>query len=222
MRRVIAAAALAVLLLPTTATVALAECTDWPIGATERLHIRYAFTATVAASWRDPERSDDGPEFDWRTELDVERTYRGRVPGRIVANGWYFGCHSLRGDRLQTGDRIFVASTAFRPHADGLDPFTVIDGQVIVWKRSGNIWRFFEDGLDYGSDKEFYPRAARTATTTADILALISGRSAPDTSTMSAPGRGDVRAVIPVLALAFIAGFFLGLKRLRAPARWHQ
>jgi hypothetical protein len=215
-RSLVTAVALAALLLIAAPAVVLAECMDWPIGVSEDMHARYAFTATVTEAWSDSDHSDDGPEFDWRTELTVTRTYRGHLRDRIVSNGWYFGCHFLHGDRLRAGDRLFVASSAFRPRADGLDPFTVLDGQVVVWKRSGDHWKFFEDGLDYGSDKAYYPTAARTARTTADILQVISGESVPDTSTVSVPHPGSEAPISQVLITTFVAGLLLGVVRTRS------
>ena len=91
------------------------------------------------------------------------------------------------------------------------DPFS---GDLVAWKRTGDGWVLYADALDYGDDKKFYPKAARTATTTAEILRLVSAGSAPDTSTLSRPEERGELALTPALALAFIAGLVLGLKRV--------
>jgi hypothetical protein len=210
-RRVPAAVVLAALLLTTAAPSAVAECMDWPIGTTERLDVAYAFSAMVMEASRDVDPpKPDNADFDWHVELAIDRSYRGDVPERLVYNGWDVGCHELRGDGLRTGDRIFVATERLDiSHLPG-DPF---DGDVVVWKRTGDGWALHADALRYRSDEEFYPKAARTATTTAEILRLVSAASVPDTSTLSAPAERGVGAVIPALALAVMAGFVLALHR---------
>lgn len=214
-RRLSAAVALAALLLTTATPIALAECMGWPIRATERLDVGYAFTATVAEASADVDPpKPDNADFDWHVELAVERTYRGHVPDRLVFNGWDVGCHFLRGDRLRTGDRIFVATERLDLNWLPTDP---LSGDVVVWKRTGDGWVLYADALDYGSDEVFYPKAARSATTIAEMLQLVSASSVPDTSTLPADQRRGANTPIPALALAFMAGLLVALKRVSRP-----
>jgi hypothetical protein len=65
-------------------------------------------------------------------------------------------------------------------------------------------------GVSKTEDLEFYPRAARTASTTADVLRLINGAAMPDTST--APlDQPPTPTPAPVLALVFAASLGLML-----------
>jgi hypothetical protein len=69
------------------------------------------------------------------------------------------------------------------PRASGADPFASYDAKVVAWERVAARWRFYEDVLDSGSDRQFYPSAARRATTTSEILALLDSGFVPDTAT---------------------------------------
>jgi hypothetical protein len=213
--RLLAAFFLAIVVLPATAQVALAECMSYPIRATDQLDVGYAFTATVTESSADvdPPKPENAP-FAWHVELDIERVYRGRLADRLVFNGWQAGCHRLRGNALRTGDRIFVVSNVFRPDPARVDPFWTMDAEVVVWKASNNGWTFYGDVLEYGSDLEFYPPEARSATTTGDILALVADAPIPDTSTAAIQGR-DSPWRLALLACTFVITLASVLRRLR-------
>jgi hypothetical protein len=201
------------------APAAVAECMDWPPRANERLDVAYAFMATVveASNTIDPDNPDSA-DFNWHVELRVDRLYRGRLPKRISYSGWAVGCHELRGDRLSTGDRVFIVSNVFRdePRPPGADPFAGIDAGVIAWKRVEGRWRFYEEALDSGSDGQFYSAAARRATTTAEILRLVSVAFLPDTASELIPQRDSTPWRTPVLALAFLLGLVVVRRRLMA------
>jgi hypothetical protein len=203
-RRLLVALALAAGLLTVPSASVFAECTNPPIGATDHLDVAHASSATVteASTAVDPTLPGLAP-FDWHVELGVERIYRGHAPHRLAYNGWQVGCHLLRGDKLQAGDQIFVATQTLRVAQDGRDPFAT--GDVLVWKRTGDRWAFYSDALAYGFDERFYPAAARDATTTRQILRLVMAGSVPDTSAVPSGQRGDARVALSVLA------FFLGL-----------
>jgi hypothetical protein len=159
---------------------------DWPPRADERIEITHAFTATVieASNTVDPAHPDSA-EFDWHIDLRVERVYRGEVPDRLIYNGWSVGCHELLGHRLHAGDRLFIASNVFvaQPTPPGADPFSWLGANVFAWRRVDGRWSFYEDALDYGSDRHFYAAAARRATTTGEILRLADLGFLPDTAT---------------------------------------
>jgi hypothetical protein len=186
LRRTVLALAIALAIPTVFAPAALAECMDSPPRADERVEISHAFTATVieASNTIDPAHPDSA-EFNWHVELRVERVYRGEIPRRLAYNGWSVGCHELQGDRLHTGDRLFIASNVFvaEPSPPGADPFAWIGAHVLAWRRTEGGWRFYEDALDYGFDRAFYPAAARRATTTAEILRLTGIGFVPDTAT---------------------------------------
>lgn len=213
-RRLAGAAVFAGLILVTVPPTVSAECFGFPVRAGERLDAGYAFTATVtdASANVDPPKPDNAA-FDWHVELEVEQRYRGDVPDQLVYNGWDVGCHELVGNHLQTGDRIFILSQDLHLDWNPGDPF---DGDVVVWKWTGDGWAFYSKVMDYGSDRQFYPAAVRRATTTAAILKLVA-EAAPNTDAAqvgiaTGPER-DAPAGLTILALAFTAGFVLAWRR---------
>lgn len=214
-RRSLVALAVACLLLATLVPIASAECTGWPIRATERLDVGYAFAATVTEVSGDVDPTPDMSDFDWHVELAIDRTYLGKVPDSIVYNGWDVGCHDLRGDHLQIGDRILVATEHLNLDYLPGDPF---EGDLIAWRAADDGWLFYADALLYASDPAFYPKAARTATTTADVLRLLTAAGMPDTSTLSPPDdpHQDHGATI---ALLFLVGFILSMTALPIRSR---
>ena len=66
----------------------------------------------------------------------------------------------------------------------------------------------------YGADTQYYPEAARAATTTADILGVVGGASVPDTSTVSELAN-KVGPAPDVLTITFLVGLLLGAIRVR-------
>lgn len=189
------------------APTASAECMSWPIGSSERPDIGYAFIATVTESSADVDPAPNMADYDWHIEMTVERTYRGDVPETFTYNGWDVGCHFLRGDHLRTGDRLFIATERIAQWGVPSDPF---DGDVLVWIRDDGRWKLHTKALDYGTDLAFYPRAARVARTTADIVAIVSSARLPDTATVI-KAAGDDRpppASWPTLVAAFLGAAF--------------
>ena len=190
----------AVLIPALTPSPVRAECPDTAPRADERLDITHVFTATVteASTMVDPSRPESA-DFDWHLELRVDHVYLGEIPERLAYNGWAVGCHELYGDRLRDGDRIFVATTVFvaTPAPPGADPFASTGARVLAWNWTAGRWSFYEDALDYGSDRDFYPVAAREARTTADILRVLAAGGMPETSTAatSSSGAGTATAV---------------------------
>jgi hypothetical protein len=211
-RQLLAAMVLAAVTTIGLTSTASAECLDYPIAAGDHLDVGYAFVATVteASDAVDPPQADSAP-YDWHVELAVERTYRGYVPDQLTFNGWDVGCHNLRGEHLRAGDRIFIATERLELRSSRVDPFW---GDVVAWKDAGGGWAFYTSALDHAYDKAFYPRAARSATTTADILALIRSDPAPDTSTEVSAGERSTPMPPSVLGLPFVVGLFLGWRRL--------
>lgn len=214
-RRSLVALALACLTLATVVPTTSGECSGWPIRAAERLDVGYAFAATVTEVSDDVDPTPDMANFDWHVELAIDRTYLGQVPDSIAWNGWDNGCHELRGGLLQTGDKILVATEDLNLAYLPGDPF---DGDVIVWRSAGASWLFYADAMLYASDEAFYPHAARTATTTADVLRLITTAGMPGTSTLARPDDWH-QGPLPAIALIFLAGFVLAVARLSRPRR---
>ena len=107
--------------------------------------------------------------FRYRITLDTDRVYRGRVQESVELTGTNSGCSFLYKSGLVEGERLFIASERLSPDAHETDL-----GNVLAWKRTGSRWVFYEDALRDGSDETYYPRAARTARTTADIVRLVS------------------------------------------------
>ena len=188
---------------------ALAECMTWPDRATDQWHVGYAFTGTVVGVSKDEDPEQGGsPLYFWHVTVDVEDVYRGRIPDPLVLDGSDWGCSFLYVQLLAEGDRILMASERLRP---GVTDETDL-GNVLLWKRSSKRWVFEEEALQDGSNHEFYPRAARTARTMADILRLISGAALPDTSTTL---RDQVPASGSMPVLAAILASSLGLLLMR-------
>jgi hypothetical protein len=96
--RLLLAAGLAIALSGAFAPAALAECTDWPPRANERLDVAYAFIATVTEGTNtiDPAQPDTA-DFNWHVELRVDRLYRGQLPERMSYSGWANGLPSTEG-----------------------------------------------------------------------------------------------------------------------------
>jgi hypothetical protein len=117
----------------------MAECMNFPIGAAERLHLGYAFTATVAGlDEREHPDYPDGGESLWRVSFDVHRVYRGRVGDRLAITGTNFGCGFLYGHDLNVGDRLFIASAQLDPRSDETDFYDI--GDIVVWRQTGDRW----------------------------------------------------------------------------------
>ena len=201
---------LALSLVVAVPATALAECSAWAEPAPPSL--RYAFTATVmdASGDADPESRDE-----WHLDLSIDDVYRGRLPDRISYNGHDVGCHALRGDRLTTGQRIFVVANVVDIREDGGDPFGGIRPQVMAWRWTGDAWAFYDEVLDPSQNDQVFPQAAREATTTAAILDFFD--SLPETS--MAPRSEPIPviqlvALVSVFALAFVAARRPGRPRI--------
>jgi len=206
-RRLAISSLFATILLGPAAPVAFAECMNVPLPPTERPRIAFAFTVTVTDIVETPYRPNDTNEdlSRYRVTGDVGRRYRGRVPDPLDLKGINFGCSFFKIGGLAEGDRLFVASERFETGGDE----TWFEN-VLVWRRVGERWVFYEEVLQGGADPEYYPEAARSASTTADILTVI---GLPDTSTRL-PGPGPAEpATLPVLAILFLASFGLAMRR---------
>lgn len=204
-RRTLVACLAATVLVVAFASPVLAECMNWPVRATEPLHVGYAFTATVVRVSKIEDLEQTGtPLYKWRATVDVEDVYRGQVPARLDLRGTEWGCSFLYVFSLKDGDRILVASERL---GQGLGDETDL-GNVLVWRRTNDRWAFHEIALRDGADREFYPKVARTAKTTHDIVRLISAAALPDTST-APPDRASTSASLPVLPATFASS--LGL-----------
>jgi hypothetical protein len=206
--RILVGLTLAVFAVIAAPASALAECAAWAEPAPPSL--RYAFTATVTDASTDVEPTEGAP-FDWHVDLAIDEVYRGELPDRIVYNGHDAGCHALRGDRLSTGERIFVVANEVNIRGDRGDPFGGIRPQVMAWHWTGDAWAFYDEALDPSQNDQTYPPEARSATTTAAILQFI--WSMPDTSveprTVIRPGTGHP---IPLLVVVFVVALTASLR----------
>jgi hypothetical protein len=216
-RRVSVALGAALALSFVLAPVVLAECMFPPLAATEQPHIGFAFEATVERIERS-EAFESGSGLDrYRVELDIGRVHRGRIERPLVLKGADWDCGYLHVPWLAEGDRLFIAAERL----DAIDGLTWF-GDVLAWRRVGDGWRFYEDVLVNGSDPAYYLPAARTATTTAEIVRIVERSPLPDTAT--APlmdGRMPPWANWALIGLLAPAGFVLSVVALarRASAR---
>jgi hypothetical protein len=163
--------------------------------------VKVAFTATVTevSDRVDPPMADSAP-FDWQIELAVSRTYRGDLPERLTLDGCDVGCSFLRPEGLHAGDQIFMTLDRL-----DLEKNPSLFGQMLMWRRSGDGWAFADEALQGGGDAASWPAAARRATTTRDILALIDVSLVPDTSTspVEGPGSAPIAPIVAAFAVTF-------------------
>jgi hypothetical protein len=175
--------AASVIVASALAPAALGECPAFNRPPDQTLNVGYAFLATVVEASDDvdpPQRGNTA--YMWHVELRVDHVYTGRVPRHLVFNGWDVGCHSIRGDYLRTGDRIFVAIENLGLRALPTEPFS---GDTVVWRWADGRWHYARNLVgvpEYPAD-EFLPPAIGRAATTADIVAIIRAAQPPDTST---------------------------------------
>ncbi len=159
--------------------------------ATSPLDIDYAIAATVEDVLLDPDEktsaAGEGDGSSWTVTVRVDRVHRGSVAqdelrwtGHTLS---HLSCNiDLLGDRLQVGDRLFVAAEDW---LDGATPS--IYGRLLAWERVAGAWAFADDLLqDEAYGGEPYPDAARAAHTTSQILALLD--ELPDTAAALADG----------------------------------
>ena len=180
--------AVLLLALSAAAPVAVAECFPEPHAGT---HVErpYVFTATVRELVTEPDLRSLGagevPGVLWQATLDVRRVYGGDVPDTLELKGSTStigiggGCSWFLGDRVETGDVVLVAVDDIIPFATNRSLF----GHLLLWRRVGAEWRFYERALQDGGEPDAYPEAARRADTTADILKLVRRLGIPDTAT---------------------------------------
>ncbi len=178
-------AALLAMVAPSTAS---AECTAYDRPVDRTLNVGFAFIATVvdASGETDPPHAGSAP-FDWHVALRIERVLAGEVPDELVFNGWSVGCHSVRGNRLSTGDRVVIATERFRRGHLPVEPF---GGDVVVWRWDGDRWQYARRvvGVEEHPLDQFPLTAIRSARTTADIVAIVR-QAMPDTATAPATAR---------------------------------
>ena len=216
-RRISVALVATALLLVAFAPTTFAECMTWPLEASEHPRVAYAFVATVTDVEQEEMFEEGSGHYRYEVTLRTEQTYRGRVPDRLELTGTYAGCSFVRVDALTEGETVFVASERLSP----TEWETQFD-DALVWRQVGSAWGFHEDALAYASDEDYYWPAARTATTTAAILQIVSDAPLPDTGTApEQEGRGQrgsldagiTLALVTVFAVAFGAMYRAGLGR---------
>jgi hypothetical protein len=206
-RRLSAAIVGTIVLLTAFAPTTFAECMNWPLEAIERPRVAFAFVATVTDVERREAFEEGSGLFRYRITLETERAYRGHVGDTFELTGTDWGCSFLYASVLAEEERLFIASERLSPGPDE----TVV-GNVLVWKRTGSEWAFYEDALRDGSDEAFYPRAARTATTTADIVQFVSAVPMPDTAIAPPLEERARRASHPGLALLLVIAFLVATR----------
>lgn len=115
---------------------------------------------------------------------EIERMLAGMpVESMTVVEGDGGSCWYVDGRRLRIGDRVLISAGAVLDIDAGY-PFL---SHQLIWRSTGpDTWRFAR-GI-YGIFVDSYPPAARAATTTRAIRALLaSGTDLPDTSTSAVP-----------------------------------
>jgi hypothetical protein len=179
-----------------------AECFTGPIKADEQPQVRYAFVAMVTEASDAVDPVEDMAAYDWHVELNTEQTYLGEVPPSLAYNGWEFGCHEFDGEGLRTGDRIFVATQHLHMQNLPGDPF---GGDVLVWRWDGHGWTFYAGVMNGAEFDANYPKAARAATTTREIVAIVAAGALPATSVEDTTDpETDQPPTSPLLVLSFV------------------
>jgi hypothetical protein len=178
------------------APVARAECFEVPSGDS-RVARPYVFTATVHEVATEPDlkslAAGEEPGVLWHTTLEVRRVYSGEVPDALQLDGSTStvgvggGCSWFLGDRVEQGDVILVA-------IDDVTPFSAnhrLFGHLLLWRRVGDEWRFYDRALQDGGEWDAYPQSARLADSTSAILAVIERLALPDTATAVSAGQAS-------------------------------
>ena len=183
----------------------------------------FAFTATVTRVATEPDgkalAAGEGNGSIWRVELLVERVHGGDVrSGSIVWTGHtlrHLSCNNdLLGEQLHVGELLFVAIEDQFDFLTSPEPY----GRLLLWQRVGEGWKFYNAALadDRDTDAGPYPRPAREATTTQEILLAISGRI-PDTATEPESGHdhpmGSGAGGLALLVIAFAVTLLLTVGR---------
>jgi hypothetical protein len=182
--------------------------------ADDRQVVRDAFLATVTEASAEVDPNPDGAEYDWHLELSVEATYVGSAPKKLVFDVWdHGGCGDFKGAALRTGDRIIVAAEDLRAEYQPADPF---EGHMVLWRKTADGWSFFSDALVYGAEQQAYPKAARDATTKAEVLHVILSGALPATATDPAEPKPTPVGSMRFTALAFALGLVVALLRFRS------
>jgi hypothetical protein len=221
-RGVVSLAALAVLLVAavTAPPVAFAECMATP-DADTRVERPIVFTATVEAVTTEPDlassEAGEDPGLLWRTTMDVRTVYGRDVPATLPLHGSTSnvgvggGCSWFLGDRVETGDVVFVAVDESIPFATNTSLF----GHLLLWRRVGDEWRFYERALQEGGEPDAYPEAARQAHTTEELLAVVERLGMPDTATIE-PDAPSIAMELLILAAGIgAAGWSIKVSRRR-------
>jgi hypothetical protein len=204
---------LAATLLPVVAGSVSAECSNLAIDPIDRVNVGAAFFATVTEVSGQVDPNPDGSAWNIHVKMSVNAVYYGSVPKVLEFNDWAgFGCGEFRTELLHVGDRIIVAAQDVRLAYLPAPPF---EGHMVVWKKVGNDWAFFEDALVFGSNPDFYPGAAREARTKADILDVIATWTLPETSTNPEVPVPHSNAASLWVAVALLLGFAVGMWRFR-------
>jgi len=196
-----------------------AECQPRPAEG-DRVERVFVFTATVRSVETETDNPPTGDEDTvlWQLALDVDRIYRGEVRdplllrGSTSEGGIGHGCGYFLGDRVTDGDVLFVA-------LDEAIPFETNDslfGNLLLWRQPDGGWEFYEAALQEGDDPAAYPKAAREATSLAEILAVVDRLAMPETATEPASqGPGAPRDPYTGLLLSILglAALLVGLGR---------
>lgn len=210
LRTVLGAMVAACTILFAGAGTARAECMNLPLGRDEPPVVAFAFTGTVTNVERGDYVEDPASGLHtWNVAVVVDAVHRGAVPDRLNLRSADWGCSLLYTGNLAKGDRIFIASERLRPGVSAESDL----GHVLAWIGTGDRWAFYENGLSMGSFEDYYPAAARAATTTGEILLVVSRAVMPETSTVAAGDSGSVPAWL--LAAVLVAALCAVLLRTR-------
>lgn len=196
--------------VPGTVQPVAAECTQIRPPASVPFEITTAFTATVAdvvlVHDDQAEAAGEGDGSAWTVTLDVERRYIGEAPDAVTWTGHtllHLVCNQdVLGGELEVGQQLFVAAEG-RPMGSGN-----AGGRTLLWHRVDGKWRFYDEALQQEDrDGPPYPAAARDASTTAQILAILA--RLPDTAT--APGPASAQSWSPALIVGGLVVVFVAV-----------
>lgn len=197
------------LLALVAASPASAECQPRPAEG-DRVERPFVFTATVRGLETEPDVRAPAEEESvlWHLALDIDRIYAGAVrdplllTGSTSKGGIGRGCGYFLGDRVSEGDVLFVALDEQIPFEANRGLF----GNLLVWRQTASGWQFYEAALQDGQDPSAYPKAARQASSLAEILAAVDRLAMPETATQPTIQQADASRVTYLALFVWILG----------------
>jgi hypothetical protein len=212
MSRALVSAALstALLLLASQVGAAAGDCSGPDPTTGHRVPTQFLFSASVDSvhvTWEGDARGYRVHE--WSDVLTIGTVYRGQLADHLDLHGFGAACDSMRGSSFEQGDQLMVAVNSVDLGVDQ----NGFASPLLIWHATDAGWSLYTDVLPALD----YTNAMRTASTTAEIVDLVT-RHLPDTATVPAPANGP-SPFAPLLPIAAVLGLLAVLHFDRAIRR---